>query len=157
MIIGKAIKENQTFVVNKKGTNSDIIKAMIHYMPAAVYQGKKRASIFKGKSDLETCKNVWSFLKHNITYLEDSVHFQDIRLPDRLVKDRKGDCKSFSMFAASILQNLNIPCKLVFTSYTENKTPQHVYVETESGILIDAVWKKFNSEKAYTYKYYRKL
>lgn len=157
MIIGKKIASNKVFVVKKKGTNSDIIKAMIYYMPAAVFQGQKRASLFKGKSDLETCKNVWSFLKHNIQYVEDSVHFQDIRLPDRLVKDRKGDCKSFSMFTASILQNLNIPCKLVFTSYTDNKTPQHVYVETESGILIDAVWNKFNSEKPYTYKYYRKL
>ena len=126
-------------------------------MPNAVYQCQKRASIFKGKDDIETCNNIWSFLKHNIKYVEDSVHFQDIRLPDRLVKDRKGDCKSFSMFTAGILQNLGIPCRLVFTSYTANKTPQHVYVETNSGIIIDAVWKKFNSEKPYTYKYYKSL
>lgn len=157
MILGKPIQGNKTIVVKKSGTNSDIIKAMIKYMPNAVYQCQKRASIFKGKDELETCNNIWSFLKHNIKYVEDSVHFQDIRLPDRLVKDRKGDCKSFSMFTAGILQNLGIPCKFVFTSYTNNKTPQHVYVETDSGIIIDAVWKKFNSEKAYTYKYYKKI
>jgi len=61
------------------------------------------------------------------------------------------------MFTAGILQNLGIPCKLVFTSYTDNRTPQHVYVETNSGIIIDAVWKKFNSEKPYTYKYYKSI
>ena len=157
MIIGKPIQGNKTIVIKKQGQNSDIIKAMITYMPNAVYQANKRASIFKGKNDLETCSNIWSFLKHNIKYVEDSVHFQDIRLPDRLVKDRKCDCKSFSMFTAGILKNLGIPCKLVFTSYTNNRTPQHVYVETNSGIIIDAVWKKFNSEKPYTYKYYKSI
>ena len=157
MILGKPIQGNKTIVIKKSGTNSDIIQAMIKYMPNAVYQCQKRASIFKGKDEMETCRNIWSFLKHNIKYVEDSVHFQDIRLPDRLVKDRKGDCKSFAMFTAGILQNLSIPCKLVFTSYTANKTPGHVYVETDSGIIIDAVWKKFNSEKPYTYKYYKKI
>jgi transglutaminase-like putative cysteine protease len=157
MRLGKPIASSKTIVVKKSGSNSDIIQAMIKYMPNAVYQANKRASIFKGNTDLETCNNIWSFLKHNIKYVEDSVHFQDIRLPDRLVKDRKGDCKSFSMFTAAILKNLGIPCKFVFTSYTDNKTPQHVYVMTDSGIIIDAVWKKFNSEKPYTYKYYKNI
>jgi len=61
------------------------------------------------------------------------------------------------MFTAGILKNLGIPCKLGFTSYTNSRTPQHVYVETNSGIIVDGVWKKFNSEKPYTYKYYKSI
>jgi len=32
-----------------------------------------------------------------------------------------------------------------------------VYVQTNEGIIIDAVWKKFNSEKPYTYKFLKKI
>ena len=156
MRLGKAIKPNQTITIKKRGNNSDIINTIHSYMPYAIGQSKKRASIFKGKDNKETCRNIWSFLKHNIKYVEDSVHFQDIKLPDRLVKERKGDCKSFSMFTASILECLGIPYKFAYTSYTHNKTPQHVYVQTDDGIIIDAVWRKFNDEKPYTYKYLKR-
>jgi predicted transglutaminase-like cysteine proteinase len=156
MRIGKPIQSGQTIVVKKRGNNSDIINTIHSYMPYAIGQSKKRASIFKGKDDKETCRNIWSFLKHNIKYVEDSIHFQDIKLPDRLVKERKGDCKSYSMFAASILENLGIPYKFAYTSYTNNRTPSHVYVQTNDGCIIDAVWKKFNDEKPYTYKYLKR-
>lgn len=156
MRIGKPIQSGQTIVVKKRGNNSDIINTIHSYMPYAIGQSKKRASIFKGKDNKETCRNIWSFLKHNITYLEDSVHFQDIKLPDRLVKERKGDCKSYSMFAGSILDNLGIPYKFAYTSYSDNRTPSHVYVQTNDGYIIDAVWRKFNDEKPYTYKYLKR-
>ena len=156
MIIGKPIKSGQTIVIKKSGNNTDIINALHKYMPYAVQQSKKRASMFKGKDNKETARNIWSFLKHNIRYIEDSEHFQDIKLPDRLIKERKGDCKSFSMFTASILDNLGIPYKFAYTSYTDSKTPQHVYVQLDDGTIIDAVWKKFDSEKPYTYKFLRK-
>ena len=137
MILGsKHIKPNQTIVVKKKGTNSDIIRTIHKYMPYATEQSKYRASMFRGKDDKETARNIWSFLKHNIRYIEDSVHFQDIKLPNRLVKERKGDCKSFSMFTASILENLNIPYKFAYTSYTNSKTPQHVYVLMKGNIFM---------------------
>jgi len=156
MRLGKAIKPNQTITIKKRGNNSDIINTIHSYMPYAIGQSKKRASIFKGKDNKETCRNIWSFLKHNIKYVEDSVHFQDIKLPDRLVKERKGDCKSYSMFTGSILECLGIPYKFAYTSYTNSKTPQHVYVQTDDGIIIDAVWRKFNDEKPYTYKYLKR-
>ncbi len=156
MRLGKLIKPNQTITIKKRGNNSDIINTIHSYMPYAIGQSKKRASIFKGKDNKETCRNIWSFLKHNIKYVEDSVHFQDVKLPDRLVKERKGDCKSYSMFTGSILDCLGIPYKFAYTSYTNSKTPQHVYVQTDDGIIIDAVWKKFNDEKPYTYKYLKR-
>lgn len=157
MMLGKAIQGNQTIVVKKRGVNKDIINALHFYMPYAVRQNCNRANLFKGKDNKETAKNIWTFLKSNIRYVEDSVHFQDIKLPNRLIKEKKGDCKSYSMFTASALKCLGIPCKLVYTSYTDSKTPQHVYVVTNDGIIIDAVWNKFNSEKPYTYKYTKEI
>jgi len=150
------IRGGQTLTLHKKGTNGDIIKAIHKYVPYAKEQSRSRAKLFKGNSEKETAKNIFNFLKDNIRYVEDSVHFQDIRLPNRLIKDGKGDCKSFAMFTASILENLGIPYKFVYTSYTDNRVPQHVYVQTDNGIIIDAVWRQFNDEKPYTYKYLKK-
>ena len=67
MRIGKPIQAGQTITIKKKGTNSDIIDTIHGYMPYAINQSKKRASLFKGKDDVETCKNIWNFLKDNIT------------------------------------------------------------------------------------------
>lgn len=147
------IKPNQNIVVNKRGQNSDIIKAIHDYLPYGVEQMKSKYTLFVGKNEKETCRNIWNFLKKNIKYMEDSSRFQDIKLPSRLLKMKIGDCKSFSMFTASVLTNANIPYKFVYTSYTNDKTPSHVYIQTNTGIIVDAVYNKFNAEKPFTYKY----
>jgi hypothetical protein len=51
------------------------------------------------------------------------------------------------------LENLKIPYKFVYTSYSANPIPQHVYVVTENGCIIDVVYGTFNAEKKPTYKY----
>ena len=76
-----------------------------------------------------------------------------IKLPSALLKKRVGDCKSYSLFTASILENLKIPYKFVYTSYNNNPIPAHVYVVTEDGCIIDAVYGIFNAEKKPTYRY----
>jgi hypothetical protein len=51
------------------------------------------------------------------------------------------------------LENLKIPYKFVYTSYNNNPIPAHVYVVTEDGCIIDAVYGIFNAEKKPTYRY----
>jgi len=145
-------------IVKKSGTNSDIIKTIHSVLPFAIKQAKnaKFDQILKGKTEIETCQNIWNFLRRNLRYKEDSIHFQDIKLPRKLVLDGSGDCKSYSLFTAAILKSLNIPFKFVYTSYNENKTPSHVYIQTDSGIIIDGVYSQFNKEKKWTYKYLKK-
>ena len=50
MRIGKPIREGQTITIKKSGKNSDIINTIHSYMPYAIGQSKKRASLFKGKN-----------------------------------------------------------------------------------------------------------
>jgi hypothetical protein len=69
------------------------------------------------------------------------------------MRKKVGDCKSFSLLTASILENLNIPYTFVYASYNSNPIPAHVYVVTKSGIIIDAVYGIFNEEKKANYKY----
>jgi len=133
--------------------NADIRKAIVNAVPKATEQVKEMAASFSGASDQETCKKIFDFLKNRINYEADGAN-QIIRYPSALLKTKKGDCKSYSLLTAAILNNLEIPCRFVLQSFNDDPTPSHIYVETLSGVKCDAVWGKFNSEKPSTYKYY---
>lgn len=138
------------------GDNSQLRQVIFASTPKAVEQTKSIARQFKGNTELETCKNIFNFLKNKIHYLEDGFH-QKVKLPSALLRERKGDCKSYSVFTYAILYNLGIPCQYVLVSYNEDPTPSHIYVVTDSGIIIDAVWGKFNSEKTPRHKFYKRI
>jgi len=134
------------------GDNKDLRKQIMDVTPEAVAQMRGSAKYFKGKTDKETCQNIWNFLKKNIRYEADG-EYQIVRLPSALLATKVGDCKSFSVFTSAILTNLGIPNHYVMTSYSKDPTPSHIYVVTDSGIICDAVWNQFNAEKAPTYRY----
>lgn len=145
-------RDNKNTVNHIDGWNSDIIQVIHSNVPRAKSQMREVAKFFKKSTDLETCRAIWNFLKKEIKYKKDPDGFQNIKLPGRFVGEASGDCKSYSLFTAAILENLNIPYSFRYTSYSINPTPQHVYIITDSGIIVDAVWNKFNSEKNYTHK-----
>ncbi len=144
--------DGKTTVNHINGWNSDIITTIHSNVPAATKQMKEVAQTFNKVNEKETARAIWNFLKREIKYVKDPDGYQNIKLPGRFVATGSGDCKSYSLFTASILENLGIPYSFRYTSYGLNPTPQHVYIVTDSGIIIDGVWNKFNSEKAYTSK-----
>lgn len=140
--------------VNISGANTrDIISVLHANLPRATNQVRDIANHFKGSTIEATAKNIFDFLKTNITYIPDGIN-QDIRLPGRFVAEGSGDCKSYSLFTGAVLHALGIPFKFRYTSYTSDKTPQHVYVVTgkNDSVIIDAVFGYFNKEKPYSYK-----
>lgn len=149
-------------VVNfKDGLNSDIIKVLEFNFKKAKHQTKEFAEEFRGRNLLDSCSNVWHYVKKNIPYVADSNEEQKIVLPARLIERAKNgvgaDCKSFSLFCASIISNLypDADVNFRYTTYRGGNIPTHVYcvVKTNRGeIICDAVWNKFNTEKKYTFK-----
>jgi hypothetical protein len=135
------------------GQNQNIIDVIHANFAEATKQTKSLSNRFRGKNDTETASNIWHFLKNNIQYVKDIPGRQDVKLPSRFVYEGSGDCKSYSLFTAGILQNLNIPFKFRYTSYSSiDRTPQHVYIVLDNGIIIDAVYTDFNKEKKFTFK-----
>ena len=132
--------------------NKDIRDLLVKLVPKAKSQMVEFSKGFKGRTNKETCKKIFDYIKNNFTYVADGGE-QVIKLPSALLKKRVGDCKSYSLFTASILENLKIPYKFVYTSYNNNPIPAHVYVVTEDGCIIDAVYGIFNAEKKPTYRY----
>ena len=132
--------------------NKDIRDLLVKLVPKAKAQMVEFSKQFRGRNTKETCKKIFDYIKSNFTYVADGGE-QVIKLPSALLKKRVGDCKSYSLFTASILENLKIPYKFVYTSYNNNPIPAHVYVITEDGCIIDAVYGIFNAEKKPTYRY----
>lgn len=150
-------KPGQSITISISGNNSQLQKAIEAAVPAAALQVKSIARQFQGESEKQTAKTIFNYLKTRINYKADDSH-QKIKLPTALLRTRVGDCKSYALFTAAILENLKIPYKFTYASYNPmNKEPEHVYITTDSGYIIDAVWGKFNSEKRPAHKFNRKI
>ena len=136
------------------GTNPQLQNAIERILPKAVAQRetKELARKLKGANDYATSRNIFNWVLTNIRYKQDGSS-QVIKLPSALLIVKEGDCKSMALLTASLLINNGITPKFVYTSYKQNDpTPSHIYVETDSGIIIDPVWRRFNSEKKPAYK-----
>jgi len=143
-------------VYKSKADNKDIRDLLEKLVPKAKAQMVEFSKRFKGATDEQTCRNIFNYLMNHFTYLADGEE-QIIKLPSALLKKKIGDCKSYSLFTASVLENLGIPYTIVYTSYNANPIPQHVYIITQKGCIIDAVYGKFNQEKPPTFKYKKNM
>jgi hypothetical protein len=108
----------------------------------------------QGDSKTQTCQNIWDFLYHHIQYKLDKRGLEQLRRPARSWADRQEgiDCDCFSIFASSILTNLQIPHAFRITKYGGDHF-QHVYVVVPNdtgNIIIDPVLSRFNYEKPFS-------
>ena len=151
------MRPGQTILVKTNATNGELQRAIEAAIPQATKQAATFADRYKGKNEYETCKKIFDYLKNNINYKADGLD-QQVRLPSGLMRTKQGDCKSYSVFTSAVLSNLGIPHKLVYASYDpKDPTPSHIYVITDCGYIVDAVYGKFNAEKKATYKKYKKM
>jgi hypothetical protein len=146
------VYEGISQTIKTNADNNDLRKALESLVKKGAKQMEQMSRKFRGANETETCRNIFNYIKNNFTYLADGNE-QTIKLPSALLKTKVGDCKSFSLFTASILTNLGISYKFVYTSYNNNPVPGHVYIETGNGCKIDAVYGIFNSEKPPKFKY----
>jgi hypothetical protein len=136
--------------------NSDIQKVLEAAFPKAVKEAAPIAYRFKGADRIDTAKNIYNYLKNEITYQKDPEGYQDIRYPRFFHHTRVADCKSFTLNTLSIYHNIYPQDRLYFfyAGYDGGNVPTHVYALIEpkgqSPIIIDGCWYFFNSEKNYT-------
>lgn len=152
------IQTGKNILISANASNYDIRGVLEdpRWLKEARNQISGKTDVFLGRTEEDTCKNLWRYLKHNIHYKEDGIA-QQVKLPGRLKKDGQGDCKSYALFIISHLKEYGIPARLKYASYNGGRLPRHVYVQTDSGIIIDPVWHSFNQEKPYTYAYFKRI
>lgn len=115
------------------------------------------ANSLQGDDDETTCYNIWQMMHDNLQFIEDPDGLQDIRMPKYLVYSGQGDCKSFSLLTANLLQCLGIPYDYKFTGSRANKPVHHVYIvacpDSDNPVVIDRTNDTFNTEPPDYVKY----
>ncbi len=106
-------------------------------------------------------RKLFDFVDRSFQYEEDPKRNQWVQTPSYLMhKTRKGDCKSFTVFISSVLQNMGVPHIIRYVGYGLSKRLVHVYpvaIINGKELPLDVVWKKqeggpFGKEKRFTYK-----
>jgi len=149
---------------------SDIITGLLNTHNQYKSEYDKIASGFRGRTDRETGKKIYTFLKNNIKYVIEPDSRQTLKSPAAILytgKTTGSDCKNYSLFTGGILSALNrmganIKWCYRFASYRMfDKMPHHVFVvinpNTNNEIWVDAVLPKFNLHKQYYYKTDKKV
>ncbi|MEN9611216.1 MAG: hypothetical protein RLZZ628_2030 [Bacteroidota bacterium] len=145
--------QNKKKIHYENGKTVDIQRIIFQVNQKDIWRQTEKFS-HQFSRDYNGLRDLWHFVKDNITYQEDPIGFQYVQHPAALWKSKVGDCKSFTLFIVSVLQNLGIPYLIRFSSYRKGDVT-HVYpVAILDGreVILDAVWDYFDSEK----EYYRK-
>lgn len=114
-----------------KGDTFNTVDWMKDWIEKYSHQTVKISAIFTGRSLEETVNNIYKFLYDHVQYTADG-ELQQLRSPACTWAQRKEgvDCKSYSVFASSILSNLGIKhaIRQVRQPYFFPEEFTHVYV-----------------------------
>ncbi len=145
------VSKEKYFHSQKVFNTDDIIEAVRNAHDLALPQTKKLAAAIPGQTVAAYCRNLYKLLFDNVQYRPDIIGTQYVQLPSEVWNSKVCDCKSYSLFIATTLQNKGIPFKYRFVSYQPgSKKVTHVYIVVPNGstyIIMDVVYKKFNREK----------
>lgn len=136
-----------------KGYTNDIVAAILAHHNRYWMQGAELAKRLRGNTPEESCSNIHAFIRSRIRYILDPENRQFIESPARTLAKGFGDCKAYSLLAASLLTNMGLECSIRFVSYERgSQIPTHVYVVGAGKFVIDACLPDFNDEKKYSFK-----
>lgn len=127
----------------KSGVNGDIVSCWQQCYAQYCEQPRELVGDLIGCGSVdEKCQEIYDYMVSNTRYVLDPEGEQLIKSPARFLKDRCGDCKSYTMFIASCLHCLGIPCKVRFVNFDGGSQYTHVYPvaidENGREIVMDA-------------------
>jgi len=164
----KKANGQDTFI--KNGNVLETVESCIDTIGSHFREVEELASLLKGDTLKETCRNIFNFSYTYLQYHKDDDGTEQLRTPSRSWLDgqikfkQKGrktagiDCDDYSIFVGSLLKCLGIPFKLRITKYDGKKNFQHIYVivpalgDSEDEIVIDPVLSKFDYQKPYSFE-----
>ena len=159
----RTIPDTHTRVIYRgEGMTDDIFARIRADIPESISQTKVFARCLYDACGRDTeilLRELYSFLVDNVRLCIDPIGVQYVKKPAALVhdSDRRADCKSYSIFIASVLANLNIPFRFKFCSWKPyDKNVRHVFIEAhpDDGVrrrVLDVNLKRYNTEKLPNY------
>ena len=125
------------------GLNRDIISSWKACYEQFKNQPRQLVADLQNRGTVDdTCQAIFGYMINNTYYQLDKEGEQLIKSPARLLADGCGDCKSYTMFIASCLYCLGIPCIVRFVNFDGSSQYSHVYPvainEYGQEIVLDA-------------------
>src|ERR1035437_4126903 len=152
-------------LIKHRQATYDIIDEILRtHAHCAAHYNKIAPMFWKGNVE-STARNLFDFMKQNVIYGVETPGFQSVKTPAAILSEGQkygGDCKHYSLFIVGICEALRrmgypISAYYRFASYTDNRTPGHVFAivkdpNTGSEFWCDPVLKNFNTrEPAYRF------
>lgn len=141
---------------HNEGTTKDIMYSLVSAAPAAVNQYEALPNNLKfippQTDDFRLIgKAACRYIKNLVKYKIDPWGVQNIQLPEKLIQNGSGDCKSLSLFLYAVLTSLGYKAGFRFARYRKNGSFTHVYnyAFDNNGKLFtfDACTKSFDEIK----------
>jgi hypothetical protein len=143
-------------IVENQGTG-DIINGIQNWHKRYGHQYDAISKQFVGRTPRETRRNIFNFLKQNISYKIESENLQTLKTLAAIIAQGYGDCKHYALFIGGVLDSLTrqsiqrIPWAFRFASYSWfDETPGHVFVVmypgTKNEIWIDPVLPAYDQK-----------
>lgn len=163
--------EARIVTLAKNQDTSDIVANMLHYHKLYRTDYDKIAGQFLAPTPRKTLRNVFDFLKTNVTYRIEPETRQTLKSPAAIVATGRttgSDCKNYALFIAGVAESLTrtgkqrIPIAYRFASYKwYDENPQHVFAvafpDTAREIWIDPVLPEFDQRKPYNHSTDKKM
>lgn len=106
--------ENKTYIVKYFYSVPDTLKLIDDLANKYAFQIKDLAESLNGGTELQTCKNVWNWVRNNVQYVHDDHERElkgkknlneQVRRPLRTVEEGKGDCDCMTVLIRAILNH----------------------------------------------------
>lgn len=155
-----AAAQDKKQIVSTNFNTDDIMRLVLKADSVKSHREQTKELAKQFATTYDGMRRLWEFVKKGVRYAADPPEKQYVRSPARAWQDRNigTDCKSFTLFITSVLQNLGLRYTIRFAGYEGNPTqnPTHVYpiaiLPNGQQVILDAVWHYFDSEKPYKFK-----
>ncbi len=155
-----AAAQDKKQIVSTNFNTDDIMRLVLKADSVKSHREQTKELAKQFATTYDGMRRLWEFVKKGVRYTADPPDKQYVRSPARAWQDRNigTDCKSFTLFITSVIQNLGLPYIIRFAGYEGNPTqnPTHVYpiaiLPNGQQVILDAVWHYFDSEKPYKFK-----
>ena len=97
----------------------------------------KIAERYCGKKDVK--KQLFDFVFDKVVYKPDPITTQLLRKPMRSIREGFGNCTDYTILLGSLLSVCGIGYHLKVVSFHVGKKWEHIYIECEDGVILDAV------------------
>ena len=153
-IIGKPNFEER--IIKNNQSAADIVAACLYAANHSIPDAKKLVPNFKKSDPVNTCNEIYKFIRANIRYEQEPNTKQTAKTLKRVLHPSEGvgDCKHYSIISASICKALGMP--VYFRVIDQVGRYNHIYTVVkypgEPEIIIDGCYPYFNREANYRRK-----